>query len=87
MANGQLYVPKSPRNQQQHEAVPQLGTATRNTPDHEQTQSTLKRRHALSIPISPKTSKFSPIGTQITAKMKIYLTRLRSFSVGSPIPT
>jgi hypothetical protein len=40
MANGQLYaqnVPKSPRNQQQHEAVPQLGTATCNIPDHEQT--------------------------------------------------
>ena len=40
MANGQLYaqnVPKSPQNQQQHEAVPQLGTATCNIPDQEQT--------------------------------------------------
>ena len=32
--------PSHPRNPQQHEAGPQQGTATRNIPDQEQTQST-----------------------------------------------
>ena len=37
--------------------------------------------------INPNSSKFSPIRTHITAKMKINSTRLHTLGVGSPNPS